>query len=316
MMIEERIPKALIDSFRSGESPVIFIGSGMGREASPPIATAEDLAEEVCKELNIKRNGENLSELLQYLKNTFSESDAELVRWLQKKLLHDVAAPTCTHRLILELPTREFLTTNYDHLLSMAATEMDGLSLRLIEHPKDWPDGAVPLSDAAHLGLIHGSFGGRALVATTDDYIDHYKKFGRKWLSVLEGIFRRRVVVFIGYSMRDFTTWTSYISTRLRYGREMRGHYMVAPVTGSHIVDYWRRYGQQFIPMTAKDFLIAVHRRLDTFYSRESVAVSAVAAANHWSFGEARTRICSHAGENGHDDLFRSAESMIQEVYR
>jgi hypothetical protein len=62
----QAVPQNLVDSFDELEPPVIFLGSGFGQEAVPPLKTTEQLAEELRKQLGLKNEGEDLAELLQY----------------------------------------------------------------------------------------------------------------------------------------------------------------------------------------------------------------------------------------------------------
>jgi SIR2-like domain len=269
------IPPTLLDTLRdSNRLPVFFIGSGFGQEAVPPLKTATGLADAAFAQLGINSNGEGLAEILQYLKNSFGNSHARLVDWLKQQLLYGKAKPGGAHHLALRLATRTYVTTNYDTLLLDAA--------------KHVPDKAVvPISDAASLNEqnhppntvmiahIHGSFlNAKSIVACTDGFIEYLRK--DEWRTTIEEFMHRRTIVFLGYSLRDFTTWWSYISALLRYYDDMPPHVLVSPSTGSHLASYWEKYHVQYVPLTAARFLIGVHDALGTL--RDDVAIAGAAA--------------------------------------
>jgi len=249
------------------------------------------------------------------LKNHFSRSDEDLSDWLKRALLHGRARPTMTHRLLLELPTRELLTTNYDTLIQDAATSIPGFTLHVLDDPKTWPvTPPSPTGKEAYLGCLHGGFGARWLVATTDDYIEHYRRVGKRWMKLLGELFGSRVVIFIGYSLRDFTTWTSYISARLRKGRAVHGHFMVAPNASDHVINYWQWYGVGYVALTAREFVIALHRKLGTFYRDPMTAAAVVGAASRIDLISAENAINEKMRDIDVDDFFLAAEYLVNEA--
>lgn len=284
----------------------------MGKEARPGLPTGDELARAACRHLGIRRDGENLSELLQYLLNSFAGSKPELHRWLRQKLKDGRSHPGGAHHLLLRLPTHQYLTTNYDNLLANAAARIPSYTLRVVNTPREFQ--RRRRRDVAVLAALHGDFRtSHHIVATTNDYIDNYNT-RREWRRLLERLFRSRNVVFIGYSLRDFTTWTSYISTRFRSQARMRMHVMVAPKSGNYLSRYWENYGIHYVPLTAGQFLTAVHWRLRSL-SDEDVAVAAVAANLHTSMRRARERLVKAKAEYGFADIAVAAEMLIQEAY-
>lgn len=291
------VPPFLLDAMKStSQPPVFFIGSGFGKEAVEPLKTGGELVEAVRAELGIPYAGEGLAEMLQYLLNHYIGSRGLLLEWLKKELADGVAVPGGAHFLLLRLPVTEFLTTNYDSLLEAAALS-EKIPLTPIYDPLSWPAGAIPAQK--HLGHIHGAFSHTAtVVATTDDYIDRYTR-GDAWQDILARYLRERMVVFVGYSLRDFTTWTSYISMRLRWARSAPPHVLVSP-DGEHVARYWQAYGIKHVPMTAGKFLMALHILLGTLPDDAGLAVAAYAACHGRSMDEASTELAK-LGRRQHD---------------
>jgi hypothetical protein len=271
----DQLPITLIEALRPS-APVVFIGSGLGREALPPLPTARELAEAICARLKIPNAGEPLADLLQYLKNS-AHSSRFVVEWLQRELQHGTAQPGGAHHLLLELPVKEYLTTNYDLLLNDAAENISNFRLVDIFDAVSYQIPSLSGVRPAIQGRLHGSFYNTStIVATTDDYIDNVAH-GEQWRDRLEVLLRERTVIFIGYSLRDFTTWNSFLSVRLRWARQMPPHFLVTPAE-PHVVRYWEEYGITVVPLPAHAFLIGLHDRLGTLPTQASICSAAVAA--------------------------------------
>ncbi|HJP93065.1 MAG TPA: SIR2 family protein [Pyrinomonadaceae bacterium] len=275
------IPDDVVTSFNEGPLPVIFLGSGFAKESLPPLKTGGELAVDLRTELRIDDGGEGLAELLQYYKNSMSRNDRAVVTWLRRKLLDGESKPGGAYRLLLELPCKEFLTTNYDSLLSDASRELKGYYLTPVDDPTSYKELRANLHNENGrpiLGRLHGAFESQTrIVATTDDYIRNYTR-EQQWREILQDIISNDRVIFIGYSMRDFTTWTSYISMYVRWDGNRYPHVMVGPSSSDHVISFWNNYGVKFVPLTAAQFLIGVHSRIKTLETKETVLFAAAAA--------------------------------------
>jgi hypothetical protein len=94
----------------------------------------------------------------------------------------------------------------------------------------------------------------------------------------------------------------------------MRMHVMVAPQSGDHLLRYWQNYGIHYMPLTAAQFLTAVHWRLGSL-SAMDIAVAAVAANLRLSMPRARTSLNQAKSEYGFEDIALAAEMLIEEDY-
>lgn len=311
----KEIPENLIESFRDSSPPLIFVGSGFGKEALPPIKTGAELAEDIRQEFNIPNSGEELAELLQYLQNKFSGSKRKVIAWLKQRLLHNVSRPGGAFRLLLDLPCKEYLTTNFDSLLLDAAREVNYRFL-VVDDPGSYVPNvrdAFSQERTGVLGRLHGAFENEEkIVAMTDDYITNYTS-GNKWRELLQTFFREKTVVFIGYSMKDFTTWTSYISMFVEWRRNMLPHILVAPVESSHIKTFWSNYGIQYVPLKAHQFLIAVHDKLGNLETREDLVIAAAAACLGKGYNETEKEIDEKHSRSPYPTKTLTAKKMIME---
>jgi SIR2-like domain len=162
---------------------------------------------------------------LQYYKNSEVGTYRSMRDWLEKNIGRSAtktSVPGGGHYLLLSLPTREYVTTNYEVLLETAAAQVlqagqwnTTTSAKQYGYHVD----SDPITKKVY-GKVHGSFDGAgtaAIIATTDDYIQEYMK--PRWRTKIRDLVRKRRIVFIGYSLRDFTTWSSYVSAILQNPR-------------------------------------------------------------------------------------------------
>jgi hypothetical protein len=284
-----QIPNEILASFQSSDPPIIFIGSGFGKEAIPPLKTGGELAALLRTELGLDDSGESLAELLQYLQNHLAGSKKRVIDWLKEKLLYGKSEPGGAYRLLLELPTNVFLTTNYD-LLMMDASRQINYRLIQVDDPLSFVSTSNDIKTMPRTGLIgrlHGGFEAQEkIVATTDDYIKWYTSTGKRWRDLLEGMLRDKRIVFIGYSLRDFTTWTSFISVFAEWSNNMNPHALVSPTSSKHFGPFWDHYNMKYIPLKAYQFLIAVHDSLGNLEKNKELALAAVAACYKKSYEE------------------------------
>ncbi len=311
----EEIPEDIIESFREPEPPVIFVGSGFGKEAIPPLKTGGELATELRKELDLLNNEDNLSELLQYLKNSRARTNRSVTEWLKKHLDHGNSEPGGAHRLLLELRCKIFLTTNYDSLLVDASRQM-GYKLIPIDDPSSFESNYEDIKTKPKTGLLgrlHGSFEFQEnIVATTDDYIDRFLG-DKRWQELLENTFRNKRVVFIGYSLKDFTTWTSFISVFTKWKNATYPHVLVSPNKSSHIRDFWNQYRIRYIPLKASQFLITLHDQLGYLEKNKDVAIAAVAAYTGKTYDESLIEVEVQKKLHGYPTLELTALKMLMD---
>jgi SIR2-like domain len=291
---QRAIPESLIACFRSPTPPIVFLGSGFGKEALPPLKTGGELADGLRALLKVSSYAPGLPELLQYLKNQEAESDRMVHDWLEAQLHcgpKSIAQPGGAHFLLLQLPIAEILTTNYDMLLADAAKRLGSLVFVETYSPSEYQEALTTCSDRKKVvcGMLHGSFANRSkLVATTDDYIDNYTR--KEWVTLMTHFVTNRRIVFVGYSLRDFNSWTSHVTALMQAKRETWPHAMVSPPTSDHDHHFWPRYNIQFIPLKGREFLIGLHAALGTL-EYEDNALSAAAACRELSLDETRHRL-------------------------
>jgi hypothetical protein len=279
------IPETLVNTFRSATPPIVFLGSGFGREALPALPTGIELASELCRELGVVEGGISLPELLQFYKNREVGSAPSVRQWLESKLHHagpTFAEPGGAYHLLLTLPGRQILTTNFDLLLDRAAARiLPSAKWRKTSDPQKYAEYLETTDTTTKVcGMVHGSFdptGTADIIATTDDYAKEFVE--RRWQNAIENAVRHHRIIFIGYSLRDFTTWSSFISSILLYPSEIWPKYLVSPHGSEHDKKFWAKYHVDHISLKAYQFVAALHERLGTLATKRNPVY---AAAAHW----------------------------------
>jgi hypothetical protein len=305
------IPSSLLDSFEVKSPPVVFIGSGLGQEAVPALDTAAKLCEQLRAKLGVSDHGEGLAELLQYLKNREAGSRRAVSSWLKQALLFDVAKPGGAHHLLAELSIREMLTTNYDLLIEEAAIQA-GKNVANVYSADNYRDAIPSLSSKKLLlGRLHGAFHGEdKMVATTDDYIDAFNT--HNWSEIFTEKVQSGKLLFIGYSLRDFNIWTTYITALMRSHKNTWPHVMVAPYSTVHPKDFWSRYNVQLVQLKAHEFLIGLHHALGSLDKNKRIAYAAVAACRGISLEAAEVEINAVATEYRFNNPIHAALMCIE----
>ncbi|MEV1285063.1 SIR2 family protein [Modestobacter sp. NPDC049651] len=174
----------------------VFLGAGVSAAAGRPtwLALLDDLADEAGLDDDLRAGLAQLPP---------QDSAALLARELGREALagyvQDRFGPgpyALAHALVAGLPVREFVTTNYDPLVELAAADV-GRPLRVL--PFDDPDDAAPRwilklhGDAAHP---------ESVVLTREQYLEFGA--GRTALAgVLQSLLLTRHVLFVGTSMLD-----------------------------------------------------------------------------------------------------------------
>lgn len=312
---ENAIPNDVVNSFQNAVPPVIFLGSGFGKEALPPLMTAGELALAMRNELAIDDGGEGLAELLQYYKNSMSGNRQAVVNWLARQLHDGKSKPGGAHRLLLHLSCKEFVTTNYDSLLIDAAHEIPGYKLIPIDDPASYKKmrPQVHNDERAILGRLHGAFESQTrMVATTDDYIDNYVH-DEQWHEIVRDILANNRVVFIGYSLRDFTMWTSYISMFVRWGGNQYQHVMVGPSSSHHVIDFWNKYGIKNVPLRAGEFLVGLHSKLGALENDDELLFAAAAMCMGTTYDDALRELEALKERRRYPDLRLTATKTVLE---
>jgi len=194
------LPKNLIDAIINRKT-VIFLGSGISIQSKIP--SWENLADSILSKLKSDKNLTEKIEPMQIFQKYVDENNSRtpLIEFIKKEFNLRNARYNDCHELLVKLPVRYFITTNWDDLLENAIKDTLNIIPNVI-----WSDNQVfSLGEIGpHIIKFHGSLlDADSLVVTEDDYLDFHNKHPML-IKFVESLFANSVVLFIGYSFSDY----------------------------------------------------------------------------------------------------------------
>jgi hypothetical protein len=178
---------------------VLFVGAGLSRGAGLP--DWGQLMDRMARELGLGSldRVDNL-DLAQWYRERFSP--AALADVIRGTFGDPALAPrtTLAHFLLMSLPVRHVITTNYDNLLERAL-------IALKRHPvlviREADVARMRSSDGVHVVKLHGDASeAEGIVLCRDDYDEFFER--RPAMSLLlEGLLLNQTFFFVGYGLRD-----------------------------------------------------------------------------------------------------------------
>ena len=191
-------PSALEHALLAGEC-VIFAGAGLSRGAGLP--DWSELVARLTGELGIPADPPvDYLDLAQWYRERFGpEKLAEVIR----SLFGDPTLsprPTLAHYLLMSMPVRHVITTNYDDLLERALTAMKRYPVKIV---KQQDVALTGRGDGVSVIKLHGDATDAAeIVLCRDDYDEFFER-RPAMASLLEGLLLNQTFFFVGYGLRD-----------------------------------------------------------------------------------------------------------------
>lgn len=121
-------------------------------------------------------------------------------------------APGPLHRLLLELPWGDILTTNYDTLLECAAVSALGQRYSVIRTPQE-----IFAATRPRIVKLHGSLpSSRPFILTEEDFRTYPQRFA-PFINLAQQVVMENVLCLIGFSGDDpnFLYWTGWVRDHL-----------------------------------------------------------------------------------------------------
>ncbi len=116
------------------------------------------------------------------------------------------------HRLLLELPWADLLTTNYDTLLERAAASVVAQRYCLVQAPEEIFNASRP-----RIVKLHGSFPStRPFILTEEDFRTYLRRFA-PYVNLAQQVIMESVLCLVGFSGDDpnFLHWTGWVRDNL-----------------------------------------------------------------------------------------------------
>jgi hypothetical protein len=186
----------LEEAILAGEC-VLFIGAGLSRGAGLP--DWSELVAHLADGLGIKpRQRLDYLDLAQWYLERFGRET--LCRLVRDTYGHANRLPTLAHYLLMSLPVRYVITTNYDELLERALTAVKRYPVKVV-HQEDVTltgRGGGVLVVKLHGDVSHPEH----IILSRDDFDEFFERRPAMTL-LLEGLLLNQTFFFLGYGLRD-----------------------------------------------------------------------------------------------------------------
>lgn len=249
--MDDQIPPALISEFRK-EKVVLFIGSGMSISGGLPDwlgllnrLTAQFLSSN--KEETTFFETLDPTQQAQYLYDIAGK--ARVVNEIQDIFSRDIVGPSGLHELVVSLPVRCMITTNWDDLIESSFQQMNKVRMTTI-----WKDSQISgSSNRSILIKFHGDINDPKYVVFSED--DYYNNITRNKLmdDYVSTILSTSTLLFIGYSYSDFDFKLLYNHIRHKIRDLAKNSYIFLPNANSLRTSYLQHRGLEPIVFRAVD---------------------------------------------------------------
>jgi len=188
----------LVEAIRNDEC-VLFVGAGLSQNAQMPSykALIEALARKIGITEELSSDVDTYLDIAQAFRDT-QGSVQEMVASMfgsgaQRTL------PSLAHYLLLSMPIRLIITTNYDRLLENTLEALRRYPLRVVDSKDIAQTG---YRGGSYVVKFHGDAEQDNIVLSRDDY-DGFFTRRPEMASLLEGLLLNQTFFFLGYSLRD-----------------------------------------------------------------------------------------------------------------
>jgi hypothetical protein len=247
-------PAKLVSAIRRREC-AFFIGSGMSAGANLP--SWKTLIGRLAADLGLQPPDNPDLEYFLDLAQWHRESSAgERLEDIVAELFDTRALgrrPTLAHYLMLALPVRQVITTNYDGLIEQTFEALRRRYFKVVHQAEVAETGRT---DGTAVVKLHGDAQSPDhIVLSRDDY-DGFFTRRPAMAALLEGLLLNHTFLFIGYSLRDLNFRQIYNRIAVMLEDAKRPAYAVTfDDDNPHLTQQWRNKGLELIQVPGKSIL-------------------------------------------------------------
>jgi O-acetyl-ADP-ribose deacetylase (regulator of RNase III) len=231
---------------------VLFVGAGVSRGAGLP--DWDNLVAQLAKELDIDdTSGLDPLDVAQWYRERHPADQLAALLTDTFAPVHGKPAPTLAHYLLMGLPIRQVITTNYDDLLERTLTALKRHPVPIVRQEEVSRTGA---EEGVYVVKFHGdATHPDEIVITRDDYDAFFEKRPAMAL-LLEGLLLNQTFFFVGYGLRDpnFRQLYSRIARMVRNASRpaFATAFEAAGARGKYVTQQWFHKGMTLIPIAGQ----------------------------------------------------------------
>lgn len=298
------IPENLLHALKSGQC-LLLVGAGISRiclsRTRKPLPDWPSLLEglvvwAIGNEYVDDESGKELQVLLR--KGEFLVAAQELIEqaglisithYLDEVFDPSGIVPSRRHELIVSLPVRGILTTNYDNLIERAFQDVQNRQIEVIrvDQTERWKDiHEVPI----FMLKLHGDLSQpESLVLGHRSYMRLI--YSKDYEELLDSMFSNYSVLMIGYSLNDEDI-KGTLDRLASKGKASRTHYLLAQEGAYSAIEKRRFLEDRHIEVIEYHDYFGYHNHIDTFV--EALAMSVLDNGLSGVKNEIRARISVH----------------------
>ncbi|HEY7424647.1 MAG TPA: SIR2 family protein [Gemmataceae bacterium] len=227
---------AALEQALAAQECVVFVGAGLSSAAGLP--DWNSLVRRLSDDLGIRwSERHNYLDLAQWHRERFG---VERLAAVLRDTYTTAAHPTLAHYLLMSLPVRHVITTNYDDLLERALIGLKRHPVKVLQQA----DVARTGQDDVFVVKLHGDAAhADETILTRDDYDEFFHRRPAMAL-LLEGLLLNQTFFFVGYGLRDpnFRQIHSRIVRMLREAQRpaFATTFEASGDNGPYLIEQWR----------------------------------------------------------------------------